>query len=81
MQQRGISRRAVDYLLAYGRESYDHRGCQIIWLDKRARQQACDQDGAAAMSKLGKSLNTYAVVDLNGNVITVGHRFKRIWRH
>ncbi len=81
MQQRGISRQAVDYLLAYGRESYDHRGCQVIWFDKVTRQQVCDEEGGEVMSKLGKCLNTYAVIDLEGTVITVGHRHKRIWRH
>ena len=81
MQQRGISRQALDYLLAYGRESYDHRGCQIFWFDKRARQRVCDEQGCEVMSRLEKSLNTFAVITLGGTIITVGHRHKKIWRH
>ena len=32
MQQRGIPRQAIDYVLAYGRVSHDHRGGCVIWL-------------------------------------------------
>ena len=35
MQQRGISRQAIDYVLTYGRVSHDHHGGRVIWLDKR----------------------------------------------
>ncbi|MDP6537058.1 MAG: DUF4258 domain-containing protein [Gammaproteobacteria bacterium] len=81
MQQRGINRQAVDYVLAYGRESYGHHGCQVVWLDKQARRRIRDEESEEMARKLDKCLNTYAVIDQNGTVITVGHRYRRIWRH
>jgi hypothetical protein len=81
MQQRGITRQALDCVLAYGRESYDNHGCQVIWFDKQARRRICEEEGGEVARKLEKCLNTYAVIDLEGTVITVGHRYRRIRRH
>ncbi|MDP6653743.1 MAG: DUF4258 domain-containing protein [Gammaproteobacteria bacterium] len=81
MQQRGINRQAVDYVLAYGRKSYDHHGCRVVWLDKQARLRIHEEEGHEVVRKLDKCFNTYAVIDQNGTVITVGHRYRRIWRH
>lgn len=78
MQQRGINREAMDYVLTYGRASRDHHGCRVVWLDKQARKKIRRAEGAGVERKLDKHLNAYAVVDSDGVVVTVGHRYRRI---
>ena len=81
MQQRGIPRQAVDVVLAYGRVSHDHRGGCVVWLDKRARARLRREAGQRILRRLEKHLNAYAVTDpADGKVLTVGHRYRRIWR-
>jgi hypothetical protein len=81
MQQRGISREAVDYVLAYGRVSYDHHGGRVVWLDKRSKAQISQAEGERVVRELDKHLNAYVVLDSDGSVVTVGHRYRRIMRH
>ena len=81
MQQRGIPRQAVDYVLAYGQVSHDHHGSRVVWLDKRARARLRRDAGRERVRALDKHLNAYAVLDGDGVVVTVGHRHRRIWRH
>ena len=81
MQQRGINLQAIDYVLAYGRKNYDHHGGCIIYLDKRGRRRIAQVEGDAVVRALHKHLNAYVVVALDGTVITVGHRYRRIVRH
>ena len=81
MQQRGIPRQAIDYVLAYGRVSHDHHGACVVWLDKRSRARIWQEEGRQVIRKLDKHLNAYAVMDPDGMVLTVGHRYRRIWRH
>jgi hypothetical protein len=81
MQQRGIPRQAIDYVLAYGRASHDHHGARIVWLDKRSRARLGREEGRVVLRKLDKHLNAYAIVGMDGAVLTVGHRYQRIWRH
>lgn len=82
LQQRGIPREALDYVLTYGRVSHDHHGGCVVWLDKRARARLCREAGRRVLRRLGKHLDTYAVTDpADGRVVTVGHRYRRIRRH
>ena len=81
MQQRGIPRQAIDYVLAYGRVSHDHRGARVFWLDKRSKARLGREEGKQVVRKLDKHLNAYAVIDTDGVVVTVGHRYRRIKRH
>ena len=81
MQQRGIPRQAVDYVLAYGRVSHDHHGACVFWLDKRCKARLGREEGKQVVRKLDKHLNAYAVMEMDGAVLTVGHRYRRIWRH
>ena len=68
MQQRGIDATVLDDLLAYGRAVHDHHGAEIVFFDYAARR------------RLGKRLAAYAVIGPDGEVRTVGHRFRRIRR-
>ena len=81
MQQRGISRQAIDYVLTYGRVSHDHRGACVVWLDKCSKARLSREEGKQVVRKLDKHLNAYAVTGPDGTVLTVGHRYRRIWRH
>lgn len=79
MQQRGIPPRVLECLLDYGREVHDGRGGAILYFDKAARRRLALEAGRETLRRLGKHLGTYAVM-VNGDVATVGHRYRRIWR-
>jgi hypothetical protein len=78
MQQRGIGPEALECLLEYGREAFDHRGGVILYLDKAARRRIAREEGRARAP--GKRLDLYAVLGDDGRVRTVGHRYRRIPR-
>jgi hypothetical protein len=71
MQQRGIPAAVLEDLLDYGRVAHDHRGATVLYFDRRAR---------TALRRSGKRHDAYAVVGGDGEIRTVGHRFKRLWR-
>jgi exonuclease III len=71
MQQRGIPAAVLEDLLDYGRAMHDHRGATVLYFDRRAR---------SALRQAGRRLDAYAVVGGDGEIRTVGHRFKRLWR-
>jgi hypothetical protein len=81
LQQRGIPEIIVDSLLEYGREIHDHRGATILYFDKHVRQLLRDSLSHQSLRNLESHLDTYAVLDRDGAVITVGHRTKRINRY
>lgn len=78
MQQRAIPPAVVEALLAYGRGEHDHRGGTLLYFNKGARRRL---ERARRMRELERHLDAYAVVACTGEVITVGHRDKRIRRH
>ena len=78
LQQRGIAPEALDCLLEYGREAFDHRGGVILYLDKAARRRIAREEGGRL--RAGKRLDLYAVLGDDGRVRTVGHRYRRIPR-
>lgn len=81
MQQRAISETTVDYLIEWGRKAYDHRGAVILYFDKASRTQLLRHLGEDRAKELKRQLDAYVVVSSGGQVITVGHRYKRINRH
>jgi hypothetical protein len=81
MQQRGIRADALDLLFRYGREEHDHRGGIVLYLDKPARARIARECGTAAIRSMGSRFRVYAVLGRSGDVVTVGHRYARIWRH
>ena len=78
MRQRAIPPAVVEALLAYGREAYDHHGAIVVYFDKAARRHLERERFDRALERY---LDAYAVVAGSGEVITVGHRDKRIRRH
>lgn len=80
-QQRGIPPPVIETLLDYGRETHDHRGGRILYFDHQARRHLRRQLGDAQYRQMERHLGTYAVLAVDGEVLTVGHRQRRINRH
>jgi hypothetical protein len=79
MQQRGIPRRVVDWLAAYGAVDYQH-GSELYYFNQRSRR-ALERDlGHRLVRRHEKALDAYMVC-ARGLVATVGHRYQRIVRH
>ena len=78
MQQRGIDADALDLLFAYGREGHDHHGAVILYMDKAAQKRLAEASNDKNPSR--RLAGLYAVLSRHGQVITVGHRTRRINR-
>jgi hypothetical protein len=78
-QQRGIPPLVVDLLLQFGRREHDHSGAEIVYFDHRSKKRIESYAGGLS-SKLSEYLDSYAVV-ADGEIVTVGVRFKRINHH
>ena len=79
MQQRGIPRRAIDWLAAYG--EVDHqRGAEVFYFNRKARQALERDVGRRMVKRNEKALNAYMICT-EGQIATVGHRYQRIVRH
>lgn len=81
MQQRAVSPEIVDYLLDFGRCEYYQRGALLYYFDKRGRQSLQKITRKEAFRRLEHALDAYAVVSNDGELVTVGHRYKRINHH
>jgi hypothetical protein len=81
MQQRAISETTIDYLIEWGRKAYDHKGAVIRFFDKSSRAQLVRHLGEQRAKQLEHQMDAYVVLSTEGQVITVGHRYKRINRH
>ena len=78
MQQRGIDRDALDLLFSYGKEAHDHHGAVILYMDKAAQKRL--EAVARTRNEARRLAGLYAVLSRHGQVITVGHRTRRINR-
>ena len=81
MQQRGIKEQTIECLISHGSMRYDGRGCQIVYFDRQSRSQLQKDFTQEQFRQLEKQMDAYAVISLVGEVVTVGHRTKRINRH
>lgn len=78
LQQRGIPDKILPLLFEFGEEEYDHHGTITLFFNKRARQRLSKAVPQNEWKHIQGALNTYAVVDVDGCVVTVGHRTQRI---
>lgn len=78
LQQRGIPEKVLPLLFEFGEEEYDHHGTMILYFNKRARQCLAKVIPCEELKRLEPALNTYAVLDNDGAIVTVGHRTQRI---
>lgn len=81
MQQRGIPAEIVEQLVDFGRVTHDHQGGRIVWFDRASRMRLQREYGRSFYRSVEKHLDAYAVLDREGRVVTVGHRFRRIRQH
>jgi hypothetical protein len=81
MQQRGISEKALQVLVRYGSQEYDHRGAKIFFLRRQNKHKVRLHSDEALAKHLESAIGVYAVVDVRGRVVTVGHRTQRINRN
>lgn len=79
IQQRGIPANFVEILHDFGRHQHDRRNGIILSFDHRARKRLRRMFGSQEYRRLEPYLDTYAVMALNGEIITVGHRHKRVF--
>jgi len=79
MQQRGINALALGALLDYGRVAPAGGGRDIVYFDRQARL-ALERANAVAAAEAARVCKSYAIVESDGTVITVGHRYRRIPR-
>jgi hypothetical protein len=79
MRQRGIRPEALERLLEFGREAFDHRRHSVVvYFDKKARKQFARK---FPHNKDAEQLvRCYAVLGKHGEVVTVGYRYRRIAR-
>ena len=79
MQQRGLPRRVVDWLAAYG--EVEHQcGAEVFYFTRRSRKALERDFGRRQVRRHAKALNAYMVC-AEGRIATVGHRHRRIVRH
>lgn len=78
VQQRNIPQLIIDWLWAYGKEIYDHKGGVIYYFDKISIRNIEKSHGTTVVKKLKSLLDTYIVVSSDSRaLITVGHNYKR----
>jgi hypothetical protein len=80
MRQRGIDGEALDCLLAYGSSVHDHRGAEIVLFDKRAWRRLARDADRALLKRAAENRGLYAVRSADGELVTVGHRYRRFRR-
>ena len=78
MQQRAIRAEDLESLLEFGREAFDHHGAVVLYFDKAARRRLLRS--ALGAKELERLARCYAVLSTGGEVLTVGHRDRRINR-
>jgi hypothetical protein len=81
MQQRGIKDKTLDCLLKFGSKIRRDRGCFMMFFDKQARNRLQKIVDSNLYIFIQSQIDAYAIVSANGEVLTVGHRFRRINRH
>lgn len=76
-QQRAIPPLIRDWLVQHGRRTYRH-GALVCYFDKKSRKSLAALYGHAVVDQLSSLLNSYLVITDDEEVITTGHRYKRI---
>lgn len=78
-QQRGIPPLIINLLKVFGEKTHDNNGAVILHFTKKSKRRLEKAVGREVICRLSEWLDSYAVQSLDGNLITVGKRYKRIW--
>lgn len=81
MQQRGIDASVVDYLLSFGEERLTNKGASIVYFDKETKKKLFAQLDKNERVRLEHQVNAYLILGTDGNIVTVGHRTRRLMKH
>ena len=80
-KQRGIPPLIEQWLDEFGEEDYDGRGAVRFFFSRRSIRAMERAFGRRPGRRMSEFLDAYKVESVSdGQVITVGHRFKRVWR-
>jgi hypothetical protein len=79
-QQRGIPPLIDQLLETYGQEQHDGHGAVIVYLNKASIRKMEREMGRRPVARLSEWFDAYKVRATDGRTITVGRRFRRIWR-
>ena len=75
-QQRSIPPLIVDWLFRFGH--LEHRGKrEIYFFDKAAKKEIKKTIGSLPYKRLKDQLNAYAVVSMEGEIITLAKRYQK----
>ena len=79
MQQRGIPRRIVDWLVVYGSINHQGPGTEMFFFDKSSRNWLEKDKGQRKIKKYSKCMKAYLVC-IDNTIVTVGHRYRHVVR-
>jgi hypothetical protein len=77
MQQRAIGELLVDLVLSLGDETHDYQGGVFYSLQDRKCRRWLARDLRRAADKLESKDGLFAVAGAHGELITVGHQYRR----
>ncbi|MBF0256707.1 MAG: hypothetical protein HQL47_09675 [Gammaproteobacteria bacterium] len=80
MQQRGIDSNILAWLQQFGRRVHDGSKATLVHFDRRGRDLLRRQIPEKTYARLEKKLDAY-LVEIEGQVVTVGRRYRRIHHH
>ncbi len=80
MQQRGVGRELLECLLEYGARQYDHKGCEIVFVTDGCLDAIARYESQHLWEQMVAARSVYAVVNADGCVVTMGHRYRRVLR-
>lgn len=79
MQQRCINPTIIDYLQEFGESNHDGKGACVLTFGKKAKYQLRKTLNKKEYAKIESKLKAYAVVSLDGHIITVGYQQQRFY--
>jgi hypothetical protein len=80
-KDRGIPPLIEQWLDEFGEEDYDGRGAVRFFFSRRSIRAMERAFGRRPVRRMSEYLDAYKVESVSdGQVITIGHRFKHVWR-
>lgn len=80
-QQRAIPASVIEILLDLGVVEHSKRGLEMLYFTKNGKHAAMMQMKADGMRRSDHYLNAFLIESSDGNIVTVGHRTKKINRN
>jgi hypothetical protein len=78
-QQRSLPPIILEWLFRYGEAQHQDGGSEILYFSKRSKRQLRHDVGERPLQKLNQYLDAY-LITTSGQILTMGHRYKRISR-